>query len=152
MSIKQEPVAVMEFYTDGWDLVEGIDTDWLETLPFGTKLYTHPYVPTERQPKQEPVEIPEGFSLIAVKGFDELMYWLDRCEHKGHLENCPDLIEPYEAFEYRNIDAAQSKREPLTDEQILELNFDVEFCTLCDDDEALLDFARAIEAAHGIKE
>jgi hypothetical protein len=40
----------------------------------------------------------------------------------------------------------------LTDEQILELNFDGEFCTLCDDDEAILDFARAIEAAHGIKE
>jgi hypothetical protein len=34
-----EPVAVMELYTDGWDLVENIDTDWLETLPFGTKLY-----------------------------------------------------------------------------------------------------------------
>jgi hypothetical protein len=37
-----EPVAVMELYTDGWDLVENIDTDWLETLPHGTKLYTTP--------------------------------------------------------------------------------------------------------------
>ena len=35
-----ESVAVMELYTDGWDLVEGIDTDWLESLPFGTKLHT----------------------------------------------------------------------------------------------------------------
>lgn len=37
-----EPVAVMELHTSGWDLVENIDTDWLETLPFGTKLYTKP--------------------------------------------------------------------------------------------------------------
>ncbi len=51
---KQEPVAVMELYTDGWDLVEGIDTDWLETLPFGTKLYTHP------QPKREFVGLTIG--------------------------------------------------------------------------------------------
>ena len=39
---EHEPVAVMELYTDGWDLVEGIDTDWLESLPFGTRLYTTP--------------------------------------------------------------------------------------------------------------
>jgi hypothetical protein len=48
--------------------------------------------------------------------------------------------------------ATPQQRKPLTDEQILELNFDGEFCTLCDDDEAILNFARAIEAAHGIKE
>ena len=47
--VSQEPVAVTQLHTDGWDLVEGIDTDWLETLPFGTTLYTHP------QPKPEPV-------------------------------------------------------------------------------------------------
>jgi hypothetical protein len=71
---------------------------------------------------QEPVAIPEGFSLVAVKGFDELMYWLDRCERKGHLENCPDLIEPYAAFDYRTIDttppAAQRQWVDLTDRQI----------------------------------
>ena len=54
--------------------------------------------------KQEPVAIPEGFSLVAVKGFHDLIYWLDRCERKGHLENCPDLVEPYESFDYRIID------------------------------------------------
>lgn len=81
-------------------------------------LYTTP------QPKQEPVAIPEGFSLIAVKGFDELMYWIDRCERKGHLENCPDLIEPYEAFDYRTIDTHQQlKREwaGLTDEEVADI-------------------------------
>ena len=73
---------------------------------------------------QEPVALSEGFSLVAVKGFDELMYWLDRCEVKGHLENCPDLIEPYEAFDYRIVDnCPQPKREwvGLTDEEKSEL-------------------------------
>ena len=48
-----EPVAVMELYESGWDLVENIDTDWLETLPFGTKLYTHPQ-PAQPKAGQEP--------------------------------------------------------------------------------------------------
>jgi hypothetical protein len=71
------------------------------------------------QPEQEPVAIPKGFSLVAVKGFDELMYWLERCEHKGHLENCPDLIEPYEAFEYRTVATYPPQRTwvGLTDEE-----------------------------------
>jgi hypothetical protein len=38
----QEPVAVMELYASGWDLIESVDLDWLQTLPFGTKLYTTP--------------------------------------------------------------------------------------------------------------
>jgi len=38
----QEPVAVMELYASGWDLIESVDLDWLHTLPFGTKLYTTP--------------------------------------------------------------------------------------------------------------
>lgn len=50
--------------------------------------------------------IPEGFALVAVKGFDDLMYWLDRCDSKGHLERCTDLIEPWAAFEYRAIASA----------------------------------------------
>ncbi len=41
---EQKPVVVMELYTVGWDLVENIDIDWLESLPFGTKLYAHPHV------------------------------------------------------------------------------------------------------------
>jgi len=54
----------------------------------------------EQAEKQKPMLIPNGFELVAVKGFDDLMYWLDRCDRKRHLENCPDLIEPYEAFDY----------------------------------------------------
>jgi hypothetical protein len=78
-------------------------------------------------PVQEPV-IPEGFSLVAVRGFDELMYWLNRCERKGYLENCPDLIEPYEAFDYRTIDttppAAQRQWVGLTDDAKLDMATD----------------------------
>lgn len=47
--------------------------------------------------------IPDGYKLVAVKGLDELVYWLERCKDKGHLEDCADLIEPFEAFEYRNV-------------------------------------------------
>jgi len=51
------------------------------------------------QPKQEPVTLSEGKKLILVdSSFDDLMYWLERCESKGHLENCSDLIEPWEKF------------------------------------------------------
>lgn len=49
-----------------------------------------------------------------------------------------------------DIPAAQ--RKPLTDEQIIALSYDGEFCIVCDDDEAILIFARAVEAAHDIKE
>ena len=48
--------------------------------------------------------------------------------------------------------APQPAQQPLTEEQILALSYDGEFCILCDDDEAILIFARAIEAAHGIGE
>ena len=39
-------------------------------------------------------------ALISVpaKEFNELMIWLERCEEKGHLENCADLIQPFNEF------------------------------------------------------
>jgi hypothetical protein len=37
---EQEPVAVWELQEGGWDTIA--DADWMETLPFGTKLYTAP--------------------------------------------------------------------------------------------------------------
>ena len=105
--------------------------------------------------KQEPVVIPEGFSLVAVKGFDELMLWLDRCEYKGHLENCPDLIEPYEAFDYRTIDTRpEPKREPLTDEQIAPMFAKRQSQETIGEKDAWYLYAWGVndgEAAHGIK-
>lgn len=35
--------------------------------------------------------------------FDDLMYWLDRCESKGHLENCYDLVEPWKNFSWKEV-------------------------------------------------
>lgn len=37
---EQEPVAVWELFDDGWDSIA--DPEWMESLPVGTKLYTHP--------------------------------------------------------------------------------------------------------------
>ncbi len=49
--------------------------------------------------------VPDGFRLVAVKGFDDLMFWLERCESKGHLENCPDLVEPWSNFDYHEVES-----------------------------------------------
>jgi hypothetical protein len=111
----QEPVGEVS----GHDWSTGLLYRDLEP---GTPLYTAP----RATPAQMPAT-PEGWSLVAVKGFDDLMYWLDRCEEKGHLENCPDLIEPYQAFEYQPVTtppnvttppAAQRQWVGLTDEEI----------------------------------
>lgn len=40
----------------------------------------------------------EGMCLLPAKEWGELDYWLARCEDKGRLENCPDLVEPYNAL------------------------------------------------------
>jgi len=39
-------------------------------------------------------------TLIRVNGneFFELMFWLERCSDKGHLDNCFDLVVPWESF------------------------------------------------------
>jgi uncharacterized protein YbdZ (MbtH family) len=94
---KQEPVGEVS----GHDWSTGLLYRDLEP---GTLLYTAP-----RATSAQMAAIPEGWSLVAVKGFNDLMYWLDRCESKGHLENCPDLIEPYHAFDYRPVTTPQSQ-------------------------------------------
>lgn len=33
------PIPVWELYADGWDGVDDLDGDWMQTLPIGTKLY-----------------------------------------------------------------------------------------------------------------
>jgi hypothetical protein len=64
-----EPVAVMELYTDGWDLVENINTDWLETLPFGTKLYT---TPKQRKPLTKE-ELQKILQEVSGQGWEPLL-------------------------------------------------------------------------------
>jgi hypothetical protein len=62
--------------------------------------------------------VPDGFKLVAVKGFDGLMYWMQRCADKGHLENCFDLVEPWASFEWEEVSsdptAPQAEQPPYT--------------------------------------
>lgn len=47
---------------------------------------------------------------VDAQAFDDLMYWLDRCADKGHLENCHDLVEPWAKFDessWREVPATQ---------------------------------------------
>lgn len=89
-------------HADGWADIAKMMGEWLaaNTLPAA-------------QPAPAQVSaIPKGWSLVAVTGFDDLMYWLDRCESKGHLENCPDLIEPYQAFDYQPVAIPSAATQP----------------------------------------
>jgi hypothetical protein len=53
----------------------------------------------------------------------------------------------YEAMKDKPLYTAPQVREPLTDEEILALSYDENgFCIVCEDNEAVLIFARAIEA------
>lgn len=55
-----------------------------------------------------------------------------------------------EATVHRLIADAQPKREPLTEHQIADIARQEALLMVCDDMEALVDIARAIERAHGI--
>jgi hypothetical protein len=75
-------------------------------------------------PVKEHVATEGGKRLIVVdQSFDDLMYWLDRCEDKGHLENCPDLVEPYSVFQYENY-AHQPAAQPAVQEPLSDLQKD----------------------------
>ena len=111
------------------------------------------------QPEQEPVTLPENKKLILVdSSFDDLMYWLERCESKGHLENCADLIEPWEKFcdSYcvwtdHHPDCKLAQRKPLTDEEFRAILRSLSRQQGWDGDGWDLALKEAIEAAHGIK-
>jgi len=47
---------------------------------------------------------------VDAQAFDDLMYWLDRCAEKGHLEKCGDLVDPWAIFDangWRVVEPAQ---------------------------------------------
>lgn len=54
------------------------------------------YAATSEDP--DPQAQMAAIAQLPRKEWQELEYWLDRCESKGHLERCPDLIEPYQAL------------------------------------------------------
>jgi hypothetical protein len=89
----------------------------------------------------EPV-IAKGKRLIMVdETFDDLMYWLERCDEKGHLENCSDLIRPWSNFSYTNAP------EPVQREWVGLDQSTVYALFYCDLDQSFTDFASAIEQA-----
>jgi hypothetical protein len=51
----------------------------------------------------EPVIAKGKRQIMVDETFDDLMYWLERCDEKGHLENCSDLIGPWSNFCYTNV-------------------------------------------------
>ena len=127
--VQQEPVAVMQLYESGWDLVEDVDLDWLHTLPFGTKLYTSP------QPaQQEPVQLAATIT-ITQRGSTRTI--------DNHFEDC---VRDWPDGEYKLYTSPPAQRKPLTDERIYDMYNEPR------SDAEMVEFARAIEAAHGIKE
>jgi hypothetical protein len=106
------------------------------------------------QPPQEPLK--EGWKLVAVNaGFDDLMFWLNRCHSKGHLDNCFDLVEPWERFDWESPPLPSAKRVPLTEaaiEKLREQTFSTSnpFCPV--DSKSMRKAVRAAEYAHGITE
>lgn len=78
---EQEPVAVVDFTTEGWRKI----VDALRTLPDGAQLYTHP------QPKREPLthyEIHELFrrSWDYCQDGDEIKAFARAIEHAHNIK------------------------------------------------------------------
>ena len=91
------------------------------------------------QPEQEPVAT--DWERIARVQNAKLMAM---CNEAGGFEKLCEVMDKYE-------ETTPPQRKPLTDEQIDEIYFksSLEVDSRCED---IYDFARAIEAAHGIKE
>ena len=91
------------------------------------------------QPEQEPVAT--DWERIARVQNAKLMAM---CNEAGGFEKLCEVMDKYE-------ETIPPQRKPLTDEQIDEIYFksSLEVDSRCED---IYDFARAIEAAHGIKE
>lgn len=43
--------------------------------------------------------MPEGIVELPAKEWNAMAFWLGRCEDKGHLERCSDLVEPWEELQ-----------------------------------------------------
>jgi hypothetical protein len=119
----QEPVAVWELQEDGWDTI--CDGDWLKTLPVGTKLYT-------TTPKRQPLTDDE----------------INKCDMCGYVGKDKDSIGQCPKCRWDELRplVEKARQKPLTDDQIYDMYNEPR------SDAEMLEFARAIEAALGIKE
>ncbi|MEN9711491.1 MAG: hypothetical protein RL441_1483 [Actinomycetota bacterium] len=142
--LDNDPEKHPQFYTWTWD-------EWMRggewRAEYGWKkperkvtnlkpLYTHPYVPTERQPKveQEPV------AMLNRCADEKLQIVSDYDRNRSIWEL--SIGEPHKVYTH-----PQPKREPLTDEQLQAIA--KEHITV--GTRSFEEFARRIEAAHGIK-
>ena len=145
--LDNDPEKHPQFYTWTWD-------EWMRggewRAEYGWKkperkvtnlkpLYTHPHVPTERQPKveQEPV------AMLNRCADEKLQIISDYDRNRSIWEL--SIGEPHKVYTH-----PQPKREPLTDEQVWAL-WNSKGIDYMNQQEAIA-FARAIEAAHGIKD
>ena len=134
---EQEPKcgAIIEVFGKDWRL------EYL-SLPVGKhKLYTqqYTYIPS---PKQKVV----GWKLVPIKPTDEMLKAMDECSTEGYDER---LYAGHAASVYMAaVDVAPTppQRKPLSEEEIGAILEDVNAYGT-----RLYTFARAIEAAHGIK-
>jgi hypothetical protein len=81
----QEPVPVFELQKSGWEII--CDLDWIQTLPFGTKLYTTP-------PAQPAVQEGQDWSLLEAtqESLREHMAEINRL--KAAQPTVPDALNP----------------------------------------------------------
>ena len=117
------------------------DTPTVVNLP-RIPLYTTP------QPKQEQGE-PVAWKLMPKNATDAMLKAMDECSTEGYDERlyAGHASSVYTAA-WDALDTTPQQRKPLTDEQIFEVARD----HYNPNQRAEISFARAIEAAHGIKE
>jgi len=123
-------------------VIRGVDEygpmlDWYEhwvNFPVGTKLYT--------TPPAAPVQEPYGYVSTHTSG---LMHF-NKTFHGVYTDTATEIVAVY------THPAPAAQRKPLTDEQIDKLPWGPHEGNPMTFAEGLRDFARAIEAAHGIKE
>jgi hypothetical protein len=134
----QEPVAVWELFEDGWDSIA--DPEWMESLPIGTKLYTRP---------------PQRTEPVCPECKAKVLYECVACSSNNYPPQRTEPIQSLQCFHCQvTIETLNDKvmhllaeRKPLTNDEIQQI-----VLTAHGKQDWTLVFARAIEAAHGIKE
>jgi hypothetical protein len=135
---EQEPkcVAVVEVFGKDWRL------DFM-SLPVGKhKLYAQQYTHIAST-KQELV----GWKLVPIEPTNEMLKAMDECSTEGYDER---LLAGHASSVYMAaVDVAPTppQRKPLTDEEIETYRYMIDWTAHW----SYINFARAIEAAHGIK-
>jgi hypothetical protein len=116
----QEPVPVFELQKSGWEII--CDLDWIQTLPFGTKLYTTPPAAPDLQAELDAtnrqVEILSNAlaesrrEVAALKAVQEPVAWMDASGDIYKHKLWPDWNPPHTPL-YTTPPAAPTVQEPV---------------------------------------